>query len=343
MACAQKALIVETITELNERAKIAKTQACALLGMARPTYYRLAGGYKHYTPVADPIAHSRRRQPLALSEAERAQVIAALGDPEQADASVVQVYWTSFDAGLLTCSQRTFYRLAKAHKLVGDRRRGRHSGGPGRPKPVATATAVGDLWTWDITNLRGPDRQLYRLYLAIDVYSRYPVAWRIENCEDKELAKEMFLDAFARHGAPTLLHADNGAAMRAHELAEALGKAAVTRSFSRPRVSNDNPFSEALFKTIKYDLAHPDRFDSLDHARTWTADFLHRYATRHHHSGLGRYTPEQVFTGTAQHIHQARQQRLDQIAAAHPERFRTPPQAPPLPKPTGINTCLKTG
>ncbi|WP_241128664.1 IS3 family transposase [Cognataquiflexum nitidum] len=337
-------MIAETITELAQRAKVDVAPTCKLLGMARSTYYRLARGYQHYRRVTDPIPHTQRRQPAALTEAEKTQALQALDDPDQADASVVQVYWSSFDAGRVSCSQSTFYRIARAHNLVGDRRPGRHGGhGPGRPKPVAAAAAAGDLWSWDITMLRGPGRQLYRLYLAIDVYSRYPVAWRIETREDTALAVEMFLDAFDRHGAPILLHADNGAAMRARDLATALDAAAVGRSYSRPRVSNDNPFSEALFKTIKYDLDHPDRFDSLDHARAWTADFLHRYATGHHHSGLGRCTPQQVFTGTAEHIHRTRQARLDHIAATHPERFRTPPQAPPLPQPTGINTCLKTG
>lgn len=337
-------MIVETIAELASQAEMHVVTACELLGMARPSYYRLARGYKHYQPVAEPIPHAQRRQPAALTADEKAQVVEVLSDPDLADDSVVQVYWTSFDADKISCSQRTFYRLAHEHNLVGDRRAGRHGGhGPGRPKPVAVAAAVGQLWSWDITMLRGPGRQLYRLYLAIDVYSRYPVAWRIETREDTALAVEMFLDAFDRHGAPTLLHADNGAAMRAGELTKALAEAEVTGSFSRPRVSNDNPFSEALFKTIKYDLSHPDRFDSLEHARAWTADFLHRYATGHHHSGLGRCTPQQVYTGTAEHIRRARQQRLDDIATTHPERFRTPPQAPPLPQPTGINTCLKTG
>ncbi|MFN3339862.1 MAG: transposase, partial [Dietzia sp.] len=194
-----------------------------------------------------------------------------------------------------------------------------------------------DLWTWDITLLHGPGRCYYRLYLAIDVYSRYPVAWRIESDETATKATEMFLDAFARHGAPALLHADNGAAMRSHELAAALEASQIGRSFSRPRVSNDNPFSESLFKTIKYDLDHPARFDSLDHARQWTSDFLHRYATEHHHSALGYYTPEQVFTGTAAQVRAARQQTLDQAAALHPLRYSAPPKAPALPTTTGIN------
>ncbi|MDV8000230.1 IS3 family transposase [Rhodococcus sp. IEGM 1408] len=331
-------MICGLIRDLAEQANMTLTRACALTGMPRSSFYRIDRGYRHYQPVTEPVPHRERRQPAALTGAERAQVIDALCEPEMADRSVVQAYWSSLDDDKVACSQRTFYRLAKAHKLVGDRRRGRHRGtSASRVRPSAAAGAPGDLWTWDITLLPGPRRSFFRLYLAIDVYSRYPVAWRIEPDETATKATEMFLDAFARHGAPTLLHADNGAAMRSNELAAALQAVAVQRSFSRPRVSNDNPFSESLFKTIKYDLDHPDRFDSIDHARQWTSDFLHRYAREHHHSALGYYTPEQAFTGTADQVRTARQQTLDRAAALHPIRYSRPPKAPPLPTTTGIN------
>lgn len=334
---------METITTLHEQTKMTITRACWLYGMARSTYYRLSRGYKHYTPVANPIPQRERHQPAALTAEEVQQVLEVLDDLEWVDKSVVQAYWAAFDDKRITCCQRQFYRIAAAHNRVGDRRRGRHSGGSGRTKPVVKAARPNQLWSWDITILRGPKRQLYRLYLVIDVYSRYPVAWRIEHDETAVKAREMFREAFARHGAPKFLHADNGAAMRSKELAAELADAKATSSFSRPRVSNDNPFSESLFKTLKYDLSHPDRFESIEHAREWTAEFLHRYATEHHHSGLGRYTPEQVYTRKAKNVRRARQRRLDRIAAAHPERFRKPPKAPPLPKGTGINHLSQTG
>lgn len=336
-------MIVETISALHEQANMPVSRACRLHAVARSTYYRLSRGYDHYTPVADPIPHRERYQPSALSPQEQQQVLEVLDDLEWVDKSVVQAYWAAFDAGRVSCSQRQFYRIAAANGRVGDRRRGGHSGGVSRPKPVVKAARPNQLWSWDITMLRGPNRQLYRLYLAIDVFSRYPVAWRVEPDETGRKAKEMFLDAFARHGAPKFLHADNGAAMRSKDLADELAKTPTSRSFSRPRVSNDNPFSESLFKTLKYDLAHPDRFDSIEHAREWTAEFLHRYATEHHHTGLGRYTPEQVYTRRAKNVRRARQRRLNRIAAAHPERFRRPPKAPPLPKVTGINHLSQTG
>ena len=331
-------MICGLIRDLAERAGMTVVRACALTGMTRPMFYRIERGYQHYQPVAEPMAHTERHQPAALTDTEKGQVIDALCDPVMANRSVVQAYWSSVDDGRVSCSQSSFYRLARAENLVGDRRRGRHCGtSASRARPTATAGAPGDLWTWDITLLPGPRRSFLRLYLAIDVYSRYPVAWRIDHDETATKATEMFLDAFDRHGAPALLHADNGAAMRSNELAAALEAVEVQRSFSRPRVSNDNPFSESLFKTIKYDLDHPVRFDSIDHARQWTGDFLDRYATDHHHSALGYYTPEQVFTGTADHVRAARQQTLDRAAALHPIRYTRPPKAPALPTTTGIN------
>lgn len=331
-------MICQLIHDLKQQAAMTVTRACALAGMPRPTFYRISRGYQHYQPVDEPVPHRQRRQPAALTDAEKEEVVYALCDPAMEDRSVVQAYWSTLDEGKIACSQRSFYRVANELELVGDRWRGRHCGtSAARVKPAAAAGAPGDLWTWDITLLPGPRRSFFRLYLAIDVYSRYPVAWRVEPDETATKATEMFLDAFDRHGAPALLHADNGAAMRSNELAAALEAVAVQRSFSRPRVSNDNPFSESLFKTIKYDLDHPARFDSIEHARRWTSEFLHRYATEHHHSALGYYTPWQVFTGTAEQVRATRQQTLDRAATLHPVRYSQPPKAPALPTTTGIN------
>ncbi|SDB80613.1 Integrase core domain-containing protein [Raineyella antarctica] len=317
------------------------TRACRLVGVARASYYRRVRGYRHYQPVADPVPQADRYQPAALSQAERDQVLDVLTDPDYEDLSVVASYWAAFDAGRLACSQRTFYRVAQANGLVKDRRRVRRPGtGGGRKAPAVAAAGVGDLWSWDVTELAGPARQRYQLYLAIDVFSRYPVAWRIEHDQCRFKTVEMFTQAIAVHGAPRTLHADNGSIQRAGDTITALTNLGVLTSFSRPRVSDDNPFSESLFKTIKYDLSCPERFTDIEHARTWTAAFLHRYATAHRHSALGRHTPQQVHDGTAAQVQATRQARLDTYWQAHPERFRKPPQAPPLPKPTGINTHL---
>ncbi len=312
-----------------------------MVGLPRSTYYRLSRGYRHYVPVPAPIPHRERQQPAALSSQERAEIIAVLTAEEYADHSVVQTYWSAFDGGKVSCSQRTFYRVAKAQNLVGDRRRTRPHGSSSRRPPAVAATQVADLWSWDITELRGPgNRDKYYLYLIIDVFSRYPIAWCIEYHQSKERAVELFTEAIGVHGAPKVVHSDNGSAMRSEVLVEALVAAGVVTSFSRPRVSDDNPFSESLSKTIKYDLDCPDRFDNLEHARHWTKGFLHRYATVHIHSGLGRHTPASVHFGTAAEVREHRQQALDHYWERHPERFRARPTAPKLPQPTGINTHL---
>lgn len=314
------------------------TRACGLLGVARSTYYRLSRGYHHYRPVTAPIAAVERRQPAALSAAEREQVVAVLGEDDSIDLSVLQTYWRAFDSGKVHCSQRTFYRIAAAAHLVGDRRRRRGAGTPAVSRRRPVVAARGDLWSWDATALRGPGRDdWYKLLLVIDVFSRYPVAWRIDYHEDSARAVQMFAEAFDRHGAPRVLHADNGAVMRSQVLLAAVAEAGTRSSFSRPRVSDDNPFSESLFKTIKYDLACPGRFDDIEHARRWTAGFLDRYAHEHRHSGLGFHTPASVFDGTAVEHRRRRQQRLDAIWTEHPERFHRRPAAPRLPVVTGIN------
>lgn len=315
-------------------------RACRLVGVARASYYRRTRGYRHYQPVDVPVPQADRPQPAALSQGERAQIVAILTDPDFEDLSVVESYWAAFDAGRIACSQRTFYRVANAHGLVGDRRHTAHRPGNQRTAPAVAAPGVGHLWSWDVTELHGPSRQRYQLYLALDVYSRYPVAWRIEHDQATDKAVAMFADAIARHGAPRTLHADNGSIQRASDTIKALNDHGVLPSFSRPRVSDDNPFSESLFKTIKYDLTCPDRFTDIEHARQWTGDFLHRYATAHHHSALGRHTPAQIHYGTAAAVQTQRQARLDAYWAQHPQRFRRRPMAPALPGPTGINTHL---
>lgn len=268
-------------------------------------------------------------------------MLAVLCAEEYADLSVVETYWRAFDAGQVTCSQRTVYRIAKTNSLVGDRRRTKAHGTSSRRTPAVAAGRVGDLWSWDITELKGPNlRDRYCLYLAIDVFSRFPVGWCVDYSESKQRAVKLFTDAIRIHGAPKVVHADNGASMRSHELVDTLRENDVITSYSRPRVSDDNPFSESLFKTIKYDLSCPDRFEDIDHARDWTEAFLHDYATEHRHSGLGRHTPASIHFGTAATVQKQRQDTLDRYWAKHPERFRRRPVAPPLPQSTGINTHL---
>lgn len=342
MARAAQLVLIELINKLVQAGEGVK-RACELAGVPRPSYYRIDRGYRHYSRVEDPVPHKERVQPAALTQGERDQIVAVLAMEAYADLSVVQAFWRAFDAGQVACSQRTFYRVAGEAGLVGDRRRTR-GGGCGqaaRSKPRVYATRPGQAWSWDITEFKGPRSQdKYLLLLVIDVFSRFPVAWRIAHHTSAALAVEMFAEAIASYGAPEVVHSDNGSTMRSHELVDMLAEQGVVASYSRPRVSDDNPFSESLFKTIKYDLNCPARFEGIEHARSWTRDYLGRYATAHRHSGLGWQTPAAVFDGTAAGVHAARQAQLDRIYAEHPERFTRRPMAPGLPGPTGINIDL---
>lgn len=343
MAETTQTVLIATVTALAEEKTMPVVAACPLVGLARSTYYRVTRGYDHYNPVARPVPHRERPQPAALDEDERAEVLAVLTEPRYQDKSVVQTYWCAFDTGAVSCSQRTFYRIAKTHGLVGDRRplKSRAASSNSPRVPAVAAAKVGELWSWDITELSGPtNADRYYLYLIIDVFSRYPVGWCLETRIDKKLAVKLFTAAINTHGAPKVVHSDNGSTMRSQMLIDTLQGTGVVTSYSRPRVSDDNPFSESVFKTIKYDPSCPDRFDSLAHAREWSGGFLHEYATERRHSGLGRHTPASVFFGTANEDRRRRQLTLDKYYKQHPERFRRPPTAPELPQPTGINTHL---
>lgn len=329
--------MIRTVSALAQTARMSVRRACGLVGLARSTYYRITRGYRHYRPAKAPVPQADRFQPAALTPTERDTIVAVLERDEYADLSVCQTYWRALDAGLLAHSERTFYRVAKAHRLTGDRRRGARAGGHSRPKPVVAATRPNELWSWDVTELAGPGRERYKLMLIIDVYSRYPIGWLIEHHESRAHAVNLFTTAIDQRGVPDIVHADNGAPMRSHDLIDQLHQHQIVTSYSRPRVSDDNPFSESMFKTIKYDLDCPARFDDIDHARTWTEAFLHRYAHHHRHSGLAHHTPESVYHGTHEQVRARRQTLLDTYWHLNPKRFRHQPRVPTI-TPTGINT-----
>ena len=236
------------------------------------------------------------------------------------------------DEGVYLCSQSTIHRRLRRNGTAGERRnQARH---PARVKPELLATKVGQVWSWDITKLRGPARGIYyELYVVIDIYSRFVVAWRLEAREDAGLAQDMLEQAMGVHGIPDVVHADRGTSMTSKPVAQLLVDRGVTRSHSRPRISNDNPYSEAQFKTLKYAPAFPERFESLTHARAFCEVFFAHYNYEHRHSGIGLHTPASVHYGTVGQIRAARQVTLDAAYAAHPERFTadrpTPPALPP--------------
>ncbi len=296
-------------------------------------------------PVPDPVAPANK-----LCPAEREQVLRVLHSQEFIDATPLQVYARLLDQGTYLCSVSTMYRVLHANQEVKERRRlARH---PARAVPELVATGPGQVLTWDITKLAGPDRGLYYdAYVMIDIYSRYIVGVHVHHTEAGVLAEEMMKEIFGVHGAPTVVHADRGTAMTSKSVASLLDDLSITRSHSRPHVSNDNPYSESWFKTCKYSPTFPDRFGSLAHARTFMAAFVAWYNHEHHHSGIGLHTPADVHYGLAAGKATERVQTLTTARAAHPERFastRTPkilqlPQAawinqPPEPTPETAGT-----
>lgn len=298
-------------------------QACAALGISRATLYR-------NTQLAAPAAlHARVPSPRRLSDTERQAVLDVLHSEEFVDQPPAEVYATLLSRGVYLASIRTLYRVLAAFGESGERRAQR---GPMKhAKPTLTATAPNEIWTWDITKLRGPLHGVfYCLYVIIDLFSRMTVGWLLAEGESAELAEHLFAETVARHRAlpgSLTVHADRGSAMRSDGLAQLLGSLGVTRSFSRPHVSDDNAFSESQFKTLKYQPDYPERFCSPTHARAWCQEFFGWYNDFHQHSGLALFTPADVFYGRVDDIAARRQVALDAAYAAHPERF---PNGPPV-------------
>ena len=289
---------------------------CVALRSPRATYYRPR------TPRA-PARPRRARPARALSRAEQAQVVATLHAPRFADLAPGQVYAMLLDEGTYLCSERTMYRVL-ATQGEGRARRDQlvH---PRYAAPELLATAPNQLWSWDITKLRGPTTWTsFYLYVVLDVFSRYVVGWLLAHRESASLAQRLIAATVAREAigpGQLTIHADRGAAMVSKSVAFLLADLGITKTHSRPHVSNDNPYSEAQFKTLKYHPSFPDRFGSFEHGRAHCADFFPWYNTVHRHSSLGWHTPHDVHHGLAV----ARQaHRADVLAAAYaarPERF----------------------
>jgi putative transposase len=244
------------------------------------------------------------------------------------------------DEGTYVCSWRTMYRILREHDEVRERRdQLRH---PNYEKPELLATGANQLWSWDITKLRGPMAwSFYYLYVILDVFSRYVVGWMIAEKESAVLARELIETSCHRQGIDPerlTLHADRGPSMISKTVAQLLIDLGVVKSHSRPHVSNDNPFSEAHFKTMKYRPEYPDRFGSVEDARQWGREFFQWYNQEHYHSGLGLLTPEQVHYGQAESVRLARQQVLEAVYQSNPERFvRGLPVVPKQPEAVWIN------
>jgi transposase InsO family protein len=279
----------------------------------------------------------RTAPPQALSPAEREQVLAVLNTPAYADLAIPQVWARELDQGRYWCSMSTMYRIARAAGQSRERRRlATH---PARVRPELVATGPSQVWSWDITALKGPVKGVwYKCYVVLDIFSRYVTGWLVAAAEDAVVARDFLAGAVARNGIePHTIHADRGGAMTSKPVSEMLVDLGVLRSHSRPRTSNDNPYSEAQFKTMKYMPDFPDRFGSLADARIFCDEFFTAYNHEHRHSGIGWHTPASVHYGTAEQIRNHRQTTLDTAYAQHPDRFTRRPRAPQLPEQVWIN------
>lgn len=326
---------MDLIEELDDPA-VPIVLACDALGVSRATIYRST------RPSSPPRPHSRARSPRRISDEERAEVLDALHSPEFANQPPHEVYATLLSRGVYLASVRSMYRLLAERGETQERRNQRRA--LVHPKPSLMATAPNQIWTWDITKLATSAVGVFlHAYVIINLFSRYVVGWMVAAKECKHLAAQLFAETIARHDIePGLtVHADRGSAMKSDTLAQLLATLGVERSFSRPHVSDDNAFSEAQFKTLKYQPDYPGRFLGEVHARGWLAPFFGWHNDEHHHSGLALFTPADVFFGRVDQVRAVRQAALDEAYQAHPERFpRGAPRAALPPSEVSINPVM---
>jgi putative transposase len=323
--------MIREVETLGQRIGI--RAACQALGVSPSRFYR------HRQPEEPHPSHPPS-PPRRLSDAERQAVRATLNSPDFVDNAPREVYAHLLDGGNYLCHWRTMYRILAESQEVRERRdQLRH---PTYRKPELLATAPNQVWSWDITKLLGPVKWSYfYLYVILDLYSRYVVGWMIALQEAAHLAEELIAETYRKQGlqpGQLTLHADRGNPMTSKPLALLLADLGVTKSHSRPYVSNDNPFSEAQFKTMKYRPDYPQRFGSLVDAREWGQDFFDWYNNEHYHTGIALLRPIDVHYGRAEQVLSQRQTVLQQAYQQHPERFvRGLPQPAPLPPAVWIN------
>ena len=325
---------IEAVTTTGEIAAL-----CLSVGLARATLYR------RRQPARTPTPTVRAASPRALVPAERHAVLDVLHSDRFVDQSPAEVHATLLDEQTYLCSTRTMYRVLAAADEVRERRaQARH---PAYAKPELVATAPNQIWSWDITKLKGPIPYLYySLYVILDLFSRYVVGWMVATQENARLAQRLIEATCLKQGIgphQLTIHADRGAPMRSKLVAELLSDLSIGASHSRPRVSNDNPFSEAQFRTFKYRPEFPDRFGSVEHARRVGHDLFTWYNEAHHHSGLTYLTPADVHYGRAATMLEVRHRTRLAAYDAHPERFvQGPPRLDILPHAVWINPPATT-
>jgi putative transposase len=314
---------------------VGSSAACQALGMPRASYYR--DRRKTSTPA---VTASRPSSVRALCPVEREAVLSRLHEERFQDRSPAAVYATLLDEGEYLCSIRSMYRLLKRRGESRERRDQLIH--PPYKKPELLATVPNQLWSWDITKLLGPAKWTYfYLYVILDVFSRYITGWMVAMRESAELAKRLIEESCAKQNiqpGQLTLHADRGTSMSSKPVAFLLADLGVTKTHSRPHVSDDNPYSESQFRTMKYRPDFPDRFGCIQDSRAFCQSFFRWYNEEHRHSGLGLLTPAMVHYGQAENILRQRQEVLDVAYQLHPERFvRSAPKPPALPSEVWIN------
>jgi putative transposase len=317
---------MKAVEELSPQ--VSTAMACRGLGVPRATLYRRRRP-KPLVPAGTP----RPKPPRSLNEDERRRVLDVLHSEPFADKAPAEVYAALLDQGQYLCSIRTMYRILDDQQEVRERRNQlRH---PLYAKPQLVATAPNQVWSWDITKLLGPAKWTYfYLYLILDIFSRYVVGWMLAHRESEHLAERLIRETVLKQGIARdqlTIHSDRGPSMRSQTVAQLLATLGITKSHSRPHVSDDNPFSESQFKTLKYRPEFPDRFTSFEHGLDFCGKFVHWQNDEHHHWGLGLLTPAVVHFGQAKAMLAARQAVLNAAHAAHPERFVRRPPRPLVP------------
>ena len=313
---------------------VGKKAACKAMAIPRATFYRYINGK---TP-----ANKNRRPapPLALSDQERQAILDVAHEKRFWDASPYHIYATLLDEGRYIASISTFYRVLAANQEVSERRK--QVSRPKYQKPELLATGPNQVWSWNITKLKGPAKWTYfQLYVILDIFSRYVVGWMVAYRESAVLAERLIASTCEKQNIARkqlTLHADRDSSMKSKLVAHLLSDLGVTKTHSRPHVSNDNPYSEAQFKTLKYSPKFPERFGSIQDARAFCQGFFSWYNSVHKHTGIALMTPEQIHYGQAEEIQNHRAAVLDNAFKEHEKRFKGKSPKPfPLPKAAWIN------
>lgn len=303
------------------------SRACSALGVPRSTYYRAVSPSQE--SEAKPPAEKKPPK-NALSPEERQKVLDHLHSERFVDKSPAQAFHTLLDEGIYLASISTYYRILASNKEVCERRAQRRR--IQYSKPELMALGPNEVWTWDITKFKGPAKWMYYfLYVVIDIFSRYVVGWMLTTRESGDFAKQLLEQSYTNQNiepSQLTIHSDRGPSMQSLPVVALHAKLGITKSNSRPYVSNDNPFSEAQFKTLKYQPEFPERFGCYDDALSFCRGFFSRYNTQHHHSGILYLTPETVHYGRADAVLAARHEQMMLAYSRNPERFRGGPPKP---------------